>query len=478
MLCAISGEAPQVPVVSTKTGTVYEKRLIEAYIAEHGKDPLTGEELSTDDLIELKTARTVRPRPPTLTSIPSLLSVFQNEWDALALQQYTLQQQLNQTRQELSTALYQNDAAVRVIGRLMKERDDARDALARVSIGAGAGTGSDEMQIDSQGMPEYVVEKINTTQQQLSATRKKRAIAPDWATAETVSSFNTIHASEALYPGGKSIALDPSGELALFGGADGVAGIFSIAQNELITPLKSDDGAITDVAWFGTRPITAHASGSVRLWDEKGTSSEKIGSHAGEVTAITLHPCGDLLSSVGVDKSWVTYDLNTGKVVAQVYTESELTTTHFHPDGHLVGLGTADGSILIYDVRETKYAATFGPLAGPVQSLHFSENGIWLAVAVKGETTIEIWDLRKTAKVKSLETGSRVDSIRWDYTGQFIAAAGPSGASVQHYSKSTKSWTEVLKKGIPGVAAVWGARASSLVNLSKEGVVTVLGAQA
>ena len=50
----VSGEAPQVPVASSKSGTVFEKRLIEAYIAEHGKDPVTGEELNTDDLIELK----------------------------------------------------------------------------------------------------------------------------------------------------------------------------------------------------------------------------------------------------------------------------------------------------------------------------------------------------------------------------------------------------------------------------------------
>ena len=180
----VSGEAPQVPVASSKSGTVFEKRLIEAYIAEHGKDPVTGEELTTDDLIELKSkhfscsrfwintltvsaaARTVRPRPPTLTSIPSLLSAFQNEWDALALQVYTLQQQLSQTQQELSTALYQNDAAARVIGRLMKERDEARDALAKVSIGAGTSSGSDEMQIDNQGMPEYVVEKVTQTQQE------------------------------------------------------------------------------------------------------------------------------------------------------------------------------------------------------------------------------------------------------------------------------------------------------------------------
>src|SRR6266480_4394293 len=83
-------------------------------------------------------ARIVRPRPPTLTSIPSLLSVFQNEWDALALETYTLRQQLAQTRQELSTALYQHDAAVRVIGRLTKERDEARDALSKVHVGTRA----------------------------------------------------------------------------------------------------------------------------------------------------------------------------------------------------------------------------------------------------------------------------------------------------------------------------------------------------
>ena len=62
--------------------------------------------------------------------------------------------------------MYQNDAAARVIGRLMKERDEARDALAKVSIGAGVSAGGDEMQIDNQGMPEYVVEKVTQTQQE------------------------------------------------------------------------------------------------------------------------------------------------------------------------------------------------------------------------------------------------------------------------------------------------------------------------
>jgi pre-mRNA-processing factor 19 len=147
-------------------GNVFEKRLIEAYIAEHGKDPVTGEELSTDDLVEVKTARIVRPRPPTLTSIPSLLGVFQEEWDALALETYTLRQTLAQTRQELSTALYQHDAAVRVIARLTKERDEARDALAKISVGtARAPGGAEAMQVDSAGLPESVVAKVESTQE-------------------------------------------------------------------------------------------------------------------------------------------------------------------------------------------------------------------------------------------------------------------------------------------------------------------------
>lgn len=126
---------------------------------------MTGEELTKDDLIEVKTARTVRPRPPTLTSIPSLLGVFQEEWDALALETFKLRQALAQTRQELSTALYQHDAAVRVIARLTKERDEAREALAKISVSAARPSGGDAMQVDSTGLPQSVVARIDSTQE-------------------------------------------------------------------------------------------------------------------------------------------------------------------------------------------------------------------------------------------------------------------------------------------------------------------------
>jgi len=181
---SVSGEAPQVPVASRKSGiyppfwlsgtssdnlrvgNIFEKRLIEAYIADHGTDPVNGEELSTDDLVELKNARAVRPRPPTLTSIPALLSTFQDEWDALALETYTLKQHLAQTRQELSTALYDFDGALRVIAKITKERDEARDALSKISVqGNGAATNGGAMEVDSPELPETIVAKVEATQQ-------------------------------------------------------------------------------------------------------------------------------------------------------------------------------------------------------------------------------------------------------------------------------------------------------------------------
>lgn len=47
---------------------------------------------------------------------------------------YNTEQKLNATRQELSYALYAQDAASRVVARLIRERDAAREYVFIVSL--------------------------------------------------------------------------------------------------------------------------------------------------------------------------------------------------------------------------------------------------------------------------------------------------------------------------------------------------------
>lgn len=152
------------------SGAVFEKRLIEKYVQENGTEPGTGDALTEADLLPLAQSHVVRPRPPTLTSIPALLATFQNEWDALALETYNLKEQLARTREELATALYQHDAAVRVIARLSRERDEARDALSKVTVTAGTTANGDEMAIDStEALPEELAARVSEKHQEYVA---------------------------------------------------------------------------------------------------------------------------------------------------------------------------------------------------------------------------------------------------------------------------------------------------------------------
>ncbi len=127
----VSGVVPQEPVVSKKSGYLFEKSLILRYLEENdNKCPMTNEYLTTDDLLEVKSKiNGVKPRPVTATSIPGLLQMFQNEWESLMLETFTMKQNLNTAKQELSHTLYQHDAACRVISRLVKEKEESNAAL-------------------------------------------------------------------------------------------------------------------------------------------------------------------------------------------------------------------------------------------------------------------------------------------------------------------------------------------------------------
>lgn len=125
---AVSNEVPEHPCVSPVSNHIYERRLIEKYIAENGTDPINNQPLSEEQLVDIKgawrppvcpsaarggsmrgrsrsrggragrgrvppggggshaapplsaVAHPIRPKPPSATSIPAILKALQDEW--------------------------------------------------------------------------------------------------------------------------------------------------------------------------------------------------------------------------------------------------------------------------------------------------------------------------------------------------------------------------------------------------------------
>lgn len=78
---------------------------------------------------------------------------------------------------------------------------------------------------------------------------------------------------------------------------------------------------VTDAAWAETRVVFATGQGSVKVFEE-GNQVASLSEHAGAATAVSVHPSGEILASVGTDKSIVFYDLVEQKRVARAYTDA------------------------------------------------------------------------------------------------------------------------------------------------------------
>lgn len=140
----------------------------------------------------------------------------------------------------------------------------------------------------------------------------------DWADFGTISKFETSIISEPLYSNTNFLAVNDSTQLAIIGGTEGVVGIFSIAENKIQQSMEVGN-PITDGIWFAEHPVISTSSGLVKVL---GLDELSFSLHNGSANHLALHPCGDILASVGADKSFVLYDLAGKKSVCQIFTDS------------------------------------------------------------------------------------------------------------------------------------------------------------
>lgn len=381
------------------------------------------------------------------------------------LETFTLRRTLEQTREELSQALYQHDAACRVIARLMKEKDQLRASLtaaqaalasrpaggAAADSGAGAGDSSSagvSAGADAGAASEAALSAVKDRSKELSKMRRKRAAPADTASSAEVSSLSLRHTytpHSAATPGITALATSSSagiggspdllgrGHMVLTGGADRSVLLYDTAAGAVAARMEhaTSRGSVAAVAFHPHRDVlySAGGDGAVRAWANVSVpppsglavggsyrAAATLRPHARDVIALAAHPHGDLVAAVAKDGAWSLSDAAAGRVLAVVAGDGSpdaaasagaYSCGGLHPDGLLLCAGGVDGDVRVFDLREMKVVAELG--AGveggaqrrPVTSVAFSENGYTMATGTAGGV-VRIWDLRKVASTRAL----------------------------------------------------------------------------
>nr|WJH19494.1 PSO4 [Euglena gracilis] len=507
MLCCITGTSPEEPVISKKSGHLFERRVVEKYIEQHGKCPVTDEALEKEDLMPVQSSRVPKPRPAQASSIPGILSMLQNEWDAVMIESYTMKQHLDTVRQELAHALYQHDAACRVIARVIKERDMYKAQVAQFTARAeqlraeAAGEADQEMQAaEEEGkLPKAVLARMAEMSKSLTEKRKKRQISDTLVTPEDIDRFDqlvTFTPHSAADPGVLCLHVHPrTSDTILTGGKDGVAVLYHKESGQITAKLSGHSKALQRVLLHPTAPVafTASDDHTVRLWRQAEADGPYqtefiLRDHAGPVRGLTLNATTDYVVTASLDSCWNFYDIESGQCLVSVNAMEQenpikngLTSAQFHPDGMILGTGTGDHSVCIWDVKSLNNVASFEGHEGSITCLTFSENGFYLATS-STDGTVKMWDLRKLTNFRTLtfedsnpSNPTHVNRVAFDLSGNYLAVAAD---NVKCYSVKTWAELKVLYNHTAAVMDVgWGPDARWLTSASLDRHVKIYAAQ-
>lgn len=379
--CALTGMVATVPVINIKNGRVYDQHAINQHLAINQTDPFTNEPLQSKDLIPISTESLMIPPVQSLSQSSSLREALQTvnrEFDGLMLEQFQLKKENQSLKQELAHALYQHDAATRVIARLIKERDDAKAELNHIATNPihrhpAQPNGSDQMEVDAeqsnaQSNDQNILNQIIVDcAEQLSKKRKatikhlKTTIQP----AQSISQMKlvasvklgsdqspvTSHCMDVDY---QSISQSsnqsmPLG-LAVSGNSDGSISVIDCSKSSVIETLRPSAKRITDITfvqpsqytssssisqsnnhWTSlstTSPLpflSASSDGSASLYSYTSDSSSNQTSyrslyrtthHSGPVS-LSVHPSSLTYVTAGLDGRWHLNEMNTGRSINQ-----------------------------------------------------------------------------------------------------------------------------------------------------------------
>ncbi|EGV64832.1 Prp19-domain-containing protein [Yamadazyma tenuis] len=438
MFCALSGEVAKEPVLSPRSGKIFDRKLITTYVSTNNKDPITDEPLGVEELIAINVEdRTVvPPKPPSFNSIPSLLTTFQNEFDSMALEIFSLRKSLHKARQELSSALYNYDAAVKVAANAIKERDDVKTALQELTLSIGNDAmGEEDHENGSNGLDVAVpVQEIEAARQELFQQHKTQKVS--LPAADDVSIIFEGDVSIKKY---NAFFFDERVQKLLVSSGKETTTLDLVTKTNTVATQK---GVVQHVSYIEFEGLVVPVFASKKQIKFEGITIK----FRDEIVDIQPHPKLKNIYAVVCTKSW---SLNVGDkkcLFVQLDNEYTATTGSFHVDGALMAIGTTSGTVLVYGVADGSVASTLEIKYPTVDKVQFGLNGYWLFVSSsdKSAHSLQVFDLRNHSVVHTIDF-EELNDFAIDQSCSLLLTCNSKEISFHKYTKKGKTWNDFFK---------------------------------
>jgi len=179
--------------------------------------------------------------------------------------------------------------------------------------------------------------------------------------------------------------------LLIAGGFHGEMVVKNLYSNKIVFGgrITCDDNAITnalDIYNSSSGALVVSASNNdkiVRIFDATSFQLTNHLKFPWAVNHTSISPSRSLMCVVGDDKEGKVVAANDGSEVAVLKGHLDYSfASAWHPGGHLFATGNQDMTCRVWDIRQTSESlAIFKGRMGAVRSLHFSEDGKYLAMA-------------------------------------------------------------------------------------------------
>ncbi|AAQ15982.1 PRP19-like protein, putative [Trypanosoma equiperdum] len=503
MFCCISNCVPHEPVVSRSSGCLYERSLIEKYIAEHGCCPITGEALHKEDLIAVRRTPLTGATFVADETVPALLAKLHSQWDAIMLEQFALRQQLTQTQQELAQALHQYEAACRVIATFLSDGKAEEDTRVVEQTESGAGDGSSEgNRVDEERivLPGEVVRELEEHDSAQRQRRRTRSMPTTLATLQCVQGFterNSVH----LGRGACGVSRLVCGNV--FVGLDNAAIIrCDVRGGQVQTAGVGHEGAVRHVVAMsgscgdgntsnGTlRVISGSDDASLRFWASEGevlVCQGVVRHHKGGIVGLRSLTSGRLFLSASSTEVGLVDAVRLDSVVCvngATMGFSRIISLDAHPYGALAAIGVEGAGFCIWSTAYMCVDTTVSLKGkGDVCSIAFNGDCFTLATGLRDGKAL-LWDLRnlstpfreilpEATALKGSALSGAVCTVAFDDYGKYLAVGG-CHTRLYDWAAPSEGQQELctLNTGPQSVAGIlWDVDAQGLVSCSVDGVV-------